>query len=98
MTSDARGQGIGRALVGGLIDASEREGFWTIQAQIMVANSASRALHVACGFREVGIRERYGALNGVWHDVMLLERRSVRTGGTGLPTRVCDSAAPKLAP
>ena len=49
-------------------------------------------MHIKAGFREVGIRERYGHIDGVWHDVVLLERRSVQTGGPGLPTRSCDEA------
>ena len=76
----------------GLIAASEAEGYWTLQAQIMAANEPSIALHRKCGFREVGRRERYGHLDGVWRDVLLFERRSARTGGPGLPTRTCDAA------
>lgn len=68
---------------------TEAEGYWTLQAQIMTGNTASRALHACAGFREVGIRERYGHLDGVWHDVALLERRSEKAGGSGLPTRTC---------
>ena len=63
-----------------LIEVTEAEGYWTLQAQIMTANEASRALHAKAGFREVGVRERYGHLNGVWHDVALLERQI--DGGT----------------
>jgi phosphinothricin acetyltransferase len=33
-------------------------------------------LHLHCGFRLVGVRERIGELDGVWRDVMLLERRA----------------------
>ena len=58
----------------------------------MAANLPSIALHRKCGFREVGFRERYGHLDGVWHDVFLFERRSARAGGPGLPTRSCDEA------
>jgi len=68
---------------------SEADGYWTLQAQMMAENSASLALHRKTGFRDVGIRERYGHLNGVWHDVVLLERRSALAGGEGLPTKVC---------
>ena len=39
-------------------------------------NAASLALHARCGFRVVGTRERIGELDGVWRDVVLLERRS----------------------
>ena len=76
-----------------LIAASEDEAYWTLQAQIMVENPASRALHRKCGFREVGYRERLGSVGGVWRDVMLLERRSQRAGGPGLPTRSCGGAS-----
>ena len=49
----------------------------------MAENLPSIALHRKCGFREVGFRERYGHLDGVWRDVVLFERRSGRAGGPG---------------
>ncbi len=76
VSASARGQGIGRTLLGALIEASEQAGLWTLQAGIFPENAASLALHCACGFREVGRRERIGRLNGVWRDVVLMERRS----------------------
>ncbi len=88
----AHGQGVGTALLERLIAMSEAQAYWTLQAQIMALNHASRALHAKCGFREVGVRERLGQIGGVWHDVVLLERRSQRTGGPNLPTRACDRA------
>jgi phosphinothricin acetyltransferase len=77
---DARGRGVGRALLAALIDASEAAGIWTLQAGVMTANTASLALHERCGFRVVGTRERLGQLAGKWHDVVLLERRSAVVG------------------
>jgi phosphinothricin acetyltransferase len=71
----ARGQGIGRTLLRELAARSEREGVWTLQAGVFPENHASLKLHVACGFRVVGVRERIGQLDGVWRDVVLLERR-----------------------
>ena len=53
-------------------------------------NHPSRTLHRKCGFREVGYRERYGHIENSWHDVVLLERRSQKTGAPGLPTKSCD--------
>ena len=72
----ARGQGVGKKLLGALVDLSEQNGFWTLQAGIFPENVASLRLHESCGFRILGVRERVGQMNGVWRDVMLLERRS----------------------
>ena len=75
-----RGKGFGRALLEALIFSSERNGIWTLQAGVFPENEASIALHKACGFREVGRRERIGNLSGRWRDTMLLERRSMIVG------------------
>lgn len=80
IASDARGRGIGRRLLAAIIDASERNGTWTLQAGIFAENEASLRLHRGGGFREVGRRERIGRLDGHWRDVILLERRSVSVG------------------
>ena len=72
----AQGRGVGRALLERLIAATEAAGIWTLQAGVFPENAASLALHRRCGFRVVGTRERIGALDGVWRDVVLLERRS----------------------
>lgn len=72
----ARGQGIGTALLQALIIDSEEAGIWTLEAGIFPENRASLALHKACGFRQVGYRERLGQLNGLWRNVILMERRS----------------------
>ena len=71
-----RGRGLGRALLEALVRESEAAGVWTLQASVFPENAASVALHLACGFREVGRRERVGRLRGVWRDTLLLERRS----------------------
>jgi phosphinothricin acetyltransferase len=76
VSPDAQGQGVGRALLDRLIADSERAGIWTLQAGIFPENEASVALHRRCGFRVVGLREKLGKHDGVWRDVVLLERRS----------------------
>jgi L-amino acid N-acyltransferase YncA len=76
VADSAQGLGVGRALLERLIAGAEAEGFWTIQAGIFPENTASIELHKRCGFRVVGVRERIGQLNGVWRDVVLMERRS----------------------
>jgi L-amino acid N-acyltransferase YncA len=71
-----RGRGIGTILLKETIEESQRAGIWTLQSGTFPANVASIALQKACGFREVGIREKIGCMNGKWRDVVLMERRS----------------------
>ena len=70
-----RGLGIGRLLLDALARRAERAGIWTVQASIFPENRASVALHLRCGFRIVGVRERGGRRDGLWRDTLLLERR-----------------------
>ena len=72
----ARGRRVGRTLMDELVARAEGEGIWTIEAWMFPENEASVALHLACGFRVVGTRERIGQRDGVWRDVLVLERRS----------------------
>lgn len=72
---DHHGRGVGRLLLTSLVDSAGVAGFWTVQTGIFPENTASVALHQACGFRIVGTRQRLGELNGMWRDVLLLEHR-----------------------
>ncbi|MCP4760587.1 MAG: N-acetyltransferase [archaeon] len=72
--------GVGTILMKELIFESEKEGYWTLQAKIFPENIGSLKLHKNCGFREVGIREKIGQMDGLWRDVILLEKRSSIVG------------------
>lgn len=72
----ARGRQIGISLMRALIASTEAAGIWCVQSGIFRENTASLELHRKAGFREIGYRERAGCLHGVWHDVILVERRS----------------------
>ncbi len=72
----ARGRGVGKALMAALIESVTAAGIWTLQAAVFPENTSSLALHRAAGFRVVGVRERIARRDGVWRDVLLLERRS----------------------
>ncbi|MEV4524909.1 N-acetyltransferase family protein [Streptosporangium sp. NPDC049304] len=73
---EARGRGVGSALLAALIASTEAAGIWTIQSGVFPENTASLALHARAGFRVIGTRERIGRHHGVWRDVVLIERRS----------------------
>jgi phosphinothricin acetyltransferase len=71
----ARGAGAGRAAMEGLIALCEERGaLWKLTSRVFPENTASLALCRRLGFREVGIQRRHGRLDGVWRDVVLVER------------------------
>jgi len=67
-------------LMAALVEASEANAIWTLQASIFPENIASIRLHEAYGFRQIGRRERIAQLAGRWRDTVILERRSRRVG------------------
>jgi phosphinothricin acetyltransferase len=69
-----RRRGAGRLALEELILAAERAGFWKLLSRVFTDNTGSRALIRALGFREVGIYEKHGCLDGVWRDVVIVER------------------------
>jgi len=81
ITASCRGEGIGKALLNALIEASEGAGIWTLESTMFPENAASIRLHKTCGFREVGFRERIGELDGKWRNTILMERRSLLIKG-----------------
>ena len=73
----ARGRGVGRRLLRRLVEETEKEGIWTLQAGIFPENAASIRVFEKCGFRVLGTHERLGRFHdGRWRDVVLMERRS----------------------
>lgn len=80
VSAPSQGRGYGFRLLEALVDCSEQNGIWTLQASIFPENTASLAIHSKCGFERVGVRKALGCLHGRWRDVALLERRSCRVG------------------
>jgi phosphinothricin acetyltransferase len=76
VAADQRGRGVGRRLLEAVIVTAEQHGIWTLQGATFPENTASRRLQQACGFREIGRRERIAQMHGVWRDTILTERRS----------------------
>jgi L-amino acid N-acyltransferase YncA len=83
----ARSRKVGSRLLNTLIEGAEQEGIWTLQAGIFPENVASVELHRRQGFRLVGTREKIGAMEGRWRDVLLMERRSTIVGSDRFGTR-----------
>jgi L-amino acid N-acyltransferase YncA len=69
-----RGKGVGDRLMRAFVPACEAAGFWKVLSRIFPENTASLALCARNGFREVGVYRRHGRLDGVWRDVVIVER------------------------
>lgn len=70
----ARGRGVGKRLLQGVVDAAAAAGFWKVVSRVFPFNHASRAACRAAGFREVGTYEKHARLDGQWLDVVIVER------------------------
>jgi phosphinothricin acetyltransferase len=71
---NCRGRGVGRVAMEALIDEARARGYWKLTSRVFVENLASRALLKKLGFREVGVHEKHARLDGVWRDVVVVER------------------------
>jgi phosphinothricin acetyltransferase len=74
VAGEARGRGVGDALLAAFLAACEAAGLWKVLSRIFPENTASRALCARHGFREVGVYEKHGQLDGEWRDVVIVER------------------------
>lgn len=75
VAAGAHGRGIGTALLGALVEAARAAGFREMVAVIGDSgNDASRRLHAACGFRDVGVLTSVGFKFGRWLDVVYMQR------------------------
>lgn len=69
-----RGRGAGRLAMQAIIHEAEKAGFWKLLSRVFLDNQPSRKLIASAGFREVGIYQKHGKLDGVWRDVLIVER------------------------
>jgi L-amino acid N-acyltransferase YncA len=68
------GRGVGNVLMPHFLEALEQAGFWKVLSRLFPENAASRALCARHGFREVGVYQRHGRLDGAWRDTLIVER------------------------
>lgn len=71
---EARGQRLGEVAMRGLIEESEKVGFWKLLSRVFPENQASLKMLARVGFRQVGVYHKHGQLEGVWKDVVIVER------------------------
>jgi len=74
VAADCRGRGVGRALLGPLIEGGRARGLHAIIAAIDADNEASLRLHAAFGFEKVGHFRQTGFKFGRWLDVVYMEK------------------------
>jgi L-amino acid N-acyltransferase YncA len=70
----ARRTGVGRRLLDALADAAAEDGAHKLVGKIFTSNEPSIAMVGLLGWREVGIHERHGRLDGQWKDVLVVEK------------------------
>ncbi|RYE39295.1 MAG: N-acetyltransferase family protein, partial [Hyphomicrobiales bacterium] len=70
---DAKGKGIGKALLTELLEQSRRFGFKQMIAVITADTANSIAIHEKFGFRHVGRYEAVGFKFDRWHDIVHLQ-------------------------
>jgi L-amino acid N-acyltransferase YncA len=70
---EARRRGAGRAALRELMGMVRGAGIRKLTSKVLVENAASRELLKSMGFREVGVHEKHGLLEGKWHDVVVVE-------------------------
>ena len=71
---DHHGQGIGKALLGEMLDVARQHGFHSVMARIEATRAPSLALHSSLGFELVGIEREVGRKFNRWLDVALMQR------------------------
>jgi phosphinothricin acetyltransferase len=74
LAPEARGRGVGTALLEALADAATAAGYHKLIGRLLTTNAAAHALAARCGFRTVGVHRRHGRLDGRWRDVTVVER------------------------
>src|SRR5215216_5688043 len=71
---EARGAGIGQALLAALIECARELEYHKLVLAAFPQNEAGMRLYTRSGFREVGVYREQGLLDGRWVDVVIMER------------------------
>ncbi|HET6965755.1 MAG TPA: GNAT family N-acetyltransferase [Acidimicrobiales bacterium] len=68
-----QGQGVGRAILGELVQLAGAHGFHAVIGRIVGGHEASIGLHRSCGFEQIGVEREVGRKFGKWLDVVLMQ-------------------------
>ncbi|MGZ6014503.1 MAG: arsinothricin resistance N-acetyltransferase ArsN1 family A [Phenylobacterium sp.] len=71
---EARGRGVGQVAMTALVEASKAAGLWKLLSRVFPENRASLNLMAWSGFKEIGVHEKHGKLDGVWRDCVIVEQ------------------------
>lgn len=71
---DWRSHDAGDVALGALIEVAREGGLWKLLARVFPENAACRGLARRHGFKEVGVLEKHGRVDGVWRDCVIVER------------------------
>ena len=74
MARAARGRGAGRLAMAALIAAAQAGRVLEAGLAHLPGERGQPGLMRALGFREVGVYEKHAQLDGVWKDVVIVER------------------------
>lgn len=69
-----RGKGVGRQLLDRLTALARELGYHKLVLAMFPTNMIGLALYQECGFREVGVYQEQGLLDGKWVDVLVMEK------------------------
>lgn len=74
IADSCRGQGVGKALLGAIVEEARRLEMHVVMAGIVGCQEASLGLHRSVGFAESGRYAHMGYKLGAWHDVHWYQR------------------------
>jgi L-amino acid N-acyltransferase YncA len=74
VSRDARGRGLGRLSLESLIETARSRGDWKLLSRVFPENKTSLNLLASLGFRQVGTYIHHARLDGVWRDVVIVEK------------------------